>query len=93
MQAWMWIAGWYGVMSVATFAAYWRDKRAAAAGRWRVRERTLHVMELLGGWPGALVGQRVLRHKTRDVKFLVVFWAIVAAHALAWGFLAWRLSR
>src|SRR2546423_1312045 len=64
----------YLLASLVTFIAYGLDKRAARAGRGRTRERTLHVMELLGGWPGALAAQRVFRHKTRDGRFRVVFW-------------------
>ncbi len=43
------------------FAAYWLDKFAARTGRWRTAERTLHLFGLVGGWPGALVAQRVFR--------------------------------
>ena len=93
MKMWMWVAAWYGAMSLVTFVAYWRDTRAAGAGRWRVRERTLHGLELLGGWPGGIVARRVLRHKTRSVGFCVVSWGIVVGHALGWGIWAWMLAR
>lgn len=46
------------VMSLACFVAYGWDKRSAANGCRRVPEQTLHIMALLGGWPGALLGQR-----------------------------------
>lgn len=70
----------YLVMSVVTFVAYWKDKVAATKGAWRTPEKTLHKLELMGGWPGALVAQKVLRHKTRDIGYRRVFWAIVGAH-------------
>lgn len=89
---WLWlVAGWYGLASVVTLAAYWLDKRAAAKGRWRTREKTLHGLALAGGWPGALVGQRLLRHKTRKRGFQALTWAIVLAHAAAWGVVVWRV--
>jgi uncharacterized membrane protein YsdA (DUF1294 family) len=80
----------YALMSVVAFAVYWVDKQRAICGGWRVREATLHVIALFGGWPGAWVAQRVFRHKTSKPSFLIVFWAIVALHACAW---AWWFSR
>lgn len=48
----------YGVMSTVTLIAYAVDKRAAVRGRWRIAERTLHVLEFSCGWPGAFIGQQ-----------------------------------
>jgi uncharacterized membrane protein YsdA (DUF1294 family) len=75
-------------MSVVAFAAYGIDKHRAVRGGWRVREATLQVIALFGGWPGAWLAQRVFRHKTSKSTFMIVFWAIVALHvcALAWWF-------
>jgi uncharacterized membrane protein YsdA (DUF1294 family) len=81
----------YGVMSVVTFIAYGLDKRAAALGRQRTRERTLHVLDLLGGFPGGFAAQRLLRHKTRKRWFNVVFWFTVAVHATIWTAVWWRV--
>jgi uncharacterized membrane protein YsdA (DUF1294 family) len=83
----------YGVASVATFVVYALDKRAARRARWRVPERTLHLFELLGGWPGAMVAQKTLRHKTVDASFRLVFWIIVALHVVGWAALAWVLAQ
>jgi uncharacterized membrane protein YsdA (DUF1294 family) len=79
----------YGVASALAFVMYWWDKNAAVNGRRRVRERSLHLVELCGGWPGALLAQRTFRHKTRDRWFRTVFFAIIALHALGWGLLTW----
>jgi uncharacterized membrane protein YsdA (DUF1294 family) len=70
----------YSVLSVATFAIYGWDKRAAQAGRRRTPENTLHLLSLAGGWPGALVAQRLFRHKTRKRSFQVAFWFTVVAN-------------
>ena len=43
----------YVLMSALAFALFWMDKRRAARCQWRLPERTLHVVEILGGWPGA----------------------------------------
>lgn len=64
-------------MSLCTYGVYALDKNAARRSRPRVPERTLHLLALLGGWPGALIAQQRLRHKTRKTAFLVVFWLSV----------------
>ena len=68
------------VMSLACFIAYRLDKRQAINGGRRVSERSLHLMAFLGGWPGALMGQRQFRHKTQKVSFRIVFWIVVVLH-------------
>ena len=68
------------VMSLVCFLAYGLDKRRAAKGGRRVSERTLHLMAFLGGWPGALLGQRHFRHKTQKMSFRLVFWMVVVCH-------------
>lgn len=73
--------------SVATYIAYAKDKRAAINGEWRVSEGSLHLMALLCGWPGAVVAQQKLRHKTRKVSFLAVFWLTVAVNVAAFAWL------
>ena len=73
------------VMSVVCFTAYGLDKRRAANGSRRIPEQTLHILALLGGWPGALLGQRQFRHKTKKLSFLIVFWCIVVLHVAVVG--------
>jgi uncharacterized membrane protein YsdA (DUF1294 family) len=80
-----------GVMSVVCFLAYGFDKQQAGNGGRRVSERTLHLMALLGGWPGALMGQRQFRHKTQKVTFRIVFWIVVVIHFGIVGAVAYAL--
>lgn len=68
------------VMSGVTFIAYWLDKRRARKDEWRISERKLHTMELLGGWPGAIFARQWLRHKTVKASYRLMFWLIVVAH-------------
>jgi len=74
----------YVAMSVLAVFLYWRDKRQARADGWRTPEKVLHAVELLGGWPGALIAQQLFRHKTRKVSFQLVFWLIVLLHQAYW---------
>lgn len=80
-----WLVGAvYLVMSAVAFFLYWRDKRQARADGWRTPEKILHGVELLGGWPGALIAQQAFRHKTRKLSFQLVFWLIVLLHQVVW---------
>jgi uncharacterized membrane protein YsdA (DUF1294 family) len=94
LNQWEVVALVYGVMAMATFIAYWRDKRAARRGRRRTRERTLHLLELLGGCIGGLFARPMLRHKTIDRRFRIVSWAILLLHLGAWlMYFIWRAKR
>jgi uncharacterized membrane protein YsdA (DUF1294 family)/cold shock CspA family protein len=84
-----WVPGLYMVASLLTFIMYAMDKSAARKGHWRTQESTLHVMSLAGGWPGALVAQQKLRHKSRKKSFRSVFWATVVLNC---GVFIWLLT-
>jgi uncharacterized membrane protein YsdA (DUF1294 family) len=71
------------VASAIAFVLYGVDKAASQSNSRRVAENTLHLFGLLGGWPGALVAQRVFRHKTRKVSFQIVFWGTVVLNCAA----------
>lgn len=79
-------------VNLTTFGAYLYDKSVtgSATPLWRVPEAVLHLLALAGGTPAALVGQQVLRHKTKKVGFRAWFWVIVAVQVAAlvgwvWG--------
>ena len=78
-----WLIGGALVLSLTTAVVYAVDKSAARHGRRRVPERVLLLLGLFGGWPGALVAQQLLRHKTSKRSFQVAFWATVAVDVLA----------
>ena len=82
----LWVHALYLGASVVTLVVYAIDKRAAGSGRRRVSENTLHLLALAGGWPGAIVAQQALRHKTAKRSFRAVFWVTVAANVV--GFVA-----
>lgn len=83
-----WVALVYVAMSLVCFAAYWLDKRAARAGAWRIPESWLLLLGFAAGWPGALIAQQRLRHKSVKAAFRVAFWLSVVANLAAFVLLA-----
>ncbi len=85
-----WMAGQWGVpaifpvlyaaMSVVAFVAYAVDKSAAQRGGWRIRENKLLFFGLAFGWPGAILAQVLLRHKSQKASFRAAFWLTVLAN-------------
>jgi len=67
----------YLLVSALAFLAYAMDKSAAIQGRRRTPEATLHMLGLACGWPGALLAQQLLRHKTAKRSFVAAFWLTV----------------
>lgn len=88
--AWLWRVptGWfllYAALSAVTFGLYAVNKAQAARDGFRVPEARLHLLAVIGGWPGALLAQQFLRHKSLKSPFLRAFWVTVG---LNWaGFL------
>jgi uncharacterized membrane protein YsdA (DUF1294 family)/cold shock CspA family protein len=73
----------YLVASLLTFFVYEADKSAAQKRAWRTNESTLHLLSLAGGWPGALIAQQKLRHKSQKQSFRFVFWFTVLLNCSA----------
>ncbi|KAF2430150.1 DUF1294-domain-containing protein [Tothia fuscella] len=70
----------YSFSSCISFLSYGYDKYRATNRRWRLRENLLHLIDLLGGWPGGFAAQYYFRHKTRKPSFQLTFWFTVAIH-------------
>lgn len=64
------------LINLFAFAAFAWDKSAARRGAWRIRESTLLWLAMIGGFPGAIAAQRMLRHKTRKEPFRTQLYAI-----------------
>lgn len=84
----VWIPVWSLLMSVLAYHLYAKDKAAAISGSQRIAENTLHIVSLLGGWPGALIARKKVRHKTIKQPFRTLFWLTVVLNisATAWLF-------
>lgn len=77
----------YLIASIVTFIMYALDKSAAQSNRWRTKESTLHLLGLIGGWPGALLAQRKLRHKSKKEDFQTIFWITVFVNCFTLGWI------
>tara|TARA_B110000908_G_scaffold162653_1_gene208359 strand:+ start:260 stop:856 length:597 start_codon:yes stop_codon:yes gene_type:complete len=67
----------YFIFSIIIFLVYAFDKSKAQRGSRRIKESTLHFLALAGGWPGAVIAQQLLRHKSQKREFRTVFWFTV----------------
>jgi uncharacterized membrane protein YsdA (DUF1294 family) len=82
-------------VSVFSFFSYRSDKRRAEGGEWRIPEARLHLVDLMGGWPGAYLAQRIFRHKISKYSFQFVFWFVVLIHEFLAvdSLLGWRFTQ
>ena len=83
--SWLWLT--YLINSLITFIIYGYDKKAATAGKWRISEWAIHLMELIGGWPGGLIGQPIFKHKInwgKEFRFKFVSLMIRIVHLAYW---------
>ena len=66
-------AMWFALVSALTLVIYGADKMAARKAWHRVPESTLLLFGVVGGWPGAILGQQLFRHKTQKQPFRTYF--------------------
>ena len=68
------------LLNLLSVIVYGWDKWVAQRGARRVPEKYLHLLALLGGWPGAWLAQRCFRHKTVKPAFRRIFWLTVVGN-------------
>ncbi len=73
----IYIIPYYIMISIFTFFIYSKDKDYAQDGSWRISEKTLHLLSILGGWSGALIAQDKLQHKSSKFSFKIVFFLTI----------------
>ncbi|MGI9213672.1 MAG: DUF1294 domain-containing protein [Methylococcaceae bacterium] len=82
----------YVFLSILTMVLYGFDKRHAIQGDWRIPELYIHILEIMGGWPGSLIAQIDFSHKTRKSPYRRRLRLIIVAHGVAWAaFLSYHL--
>lgn len=77
------------VVNVTAFALYGLDKYKAKKGAWRIPEKTLLGIAVIGGSVGALAGMNFFRHKTRHWYFKYGLPAILAIHLGIAAYFGW----
>ncbi len=65
------------IINLIGFYAMWSDKRRAKKGKWRIPEQTLFLITALGGGIGTIAGMYTFRHKTKKLRFVIGFPAIL----------------
>lgn len=73
------------IINAVGFLIMLADKKKAQKHLWRIPERTLMAVALLGGSVGCLAGMKVFHHKTRKPKFSIGIPVILALQLLAIG--------
>ena len=81
----------YGALSMLALLFYGIDKWAAKNDMWRVSEAKLHILSLLGGWPGALLAQQIFKHKRSKSSFMRVYWVTVLVNLILLGLIAFEV--
>ena len=69
-------------INIVTFFAYGSDKKAAMRNLVRIPEKQLHALEFLGGWGGAIAGQRIFHHKNKKKEYQSFFWMLFIAEII-----------
>ena len=80
------------VMSLIAFAAFGIDKFKAKTNRWRISEKTLFSLALLGGGVGAYLGMKVFHHKTMHKQFVIGIPMIMVIQAVLLGWYLWKTT-
>ena len=70
------------IINLIAFLAMYIDKRRAKYGKWRIKEHTLFILTLLGGSIGAIAGMYTFRHKTKKMRFVIGFPAILVCEVI-----------
>lgn len=79
----LWTVAALAGLNLTTLWLYAADKNAARQGQWRIAEKQLHLLALLGGWPAAWLAQQNMRHKSRKTAFRAIYWATIVLHCAA----------
>ena len=74
------IAAIFILLNIVSFGLYTYDKLAAKSGRWRISEKTLLTISILGGCFGGTLAMYLFRHKTQHTRFILVNWIADAVY-------------
>ena len=85
MEKYLWI--YLILINLIAFGVCAYDKRAAQRKAWRISEKTLFTLAIIGGSIGMLAGMKLTRHKTKKPEFYIGIPAIIIIQLVAvWFF-------
>ncbi len=73
---------YYVLVNIGAFALMGIDKKKAEKDKWRIKEHTLLVSSLIGGFIGYYIGMHHFHHKTKKMKFHICFFASLVLHGI-----------
>ncbi len=77
------------VINLITFLSMYIDKRKAKYGKWRIPEQTLLILAIIGGSIGGIVGMYTFRHKTKKLRFTIIF-PLILILQVVFVFMIWN---
>ena len=86
------IGAYLAVINLLSIILTTYDKRAARRGSWRVKERTLLLVSLIGGSIAMLAIMRLIRHKTKRFKFMLGIPVIIILQVAVIILIIWHLK-
>ena len=92
MKPLLWVIVLLAIWNLITFFQMGLDKRKAVKGKWRIPERVLFGLAILGGSIGAIAGMYTFHHKTRHRSFTIGLPAILLVQLSAAGYLFWSIG-
>ncbi len=78
---------YYIFINLVALFLYGIDKKKAIDGAFRIPEKTLILMSVLGGGIGSLIGMKLFHHKTRKPKFTILVPLFTVLHIVLIGIL------
>ena len=79
----MYLAVFYLLLSFVTYIQFSMDKHYSMSSHWRISEKRLLLLSFLGGWPGGLLAQKYIHHKSSKKSFNRVFLLVIVLNLLS----------
>ena len=76
------IFGYYALINIVLYVTMVIDKKRAIKDGWRIPEKNMFIMAVMGGGLGGLVAMVFKRHKNRHMDFILVFTMTAILHML-----------
>ena len=77
------ILGYYILINLVLYITMVIDKKRAIKDQWRIPEKNMYLMAVLGGGLGGLCAMVFKRHKNRHMDFILVFTMTSILHMVA----------